>query len=206
MLKGSVCNTKSPGKGRLGLGSITFRGCCSTGFVCTELSSCGMRTLHDFLAASAALNKRSWGIETTQFHPVLLCCQLAFSIPLSAQKPQHGCIARMLYNRSFHSCFGICNPGLTVPWSRESIYQRVWFWDPGLCSSWTEASRSMNVCIEGRGLNLGTIPAATLNLWMSTACALCQPWEQHPISVFSMFEAPKGKRQAQNQMFYKICP
>lgn len=123
-----------------------------------------MRTRHGFLAVSAALNKwvpRSGGIETTQFHSVLLCCQLAFSIPLSPQKPQYGSLAGMLYNRSFHSCFGTCNPGLAVPRNRESTYPRVWCWR--LCSgSRAEASRSTtHACREGRGMTLGrTIPAA----------------------------------------------
>lgn len=79
-----------------GKGSITFKACGFRGSVHTELVSHGMRTVRGFLAAAAAaaaLNKLAphslGGIETTQFHSVLLCCQLAFSIPLSPQKPQH---------------------------------------------------------------------------------------------------------------------
>lgn len=122
----------------------------------TELSSQGMRTLHGFLAVSGALNKRvprSQGIETIQFHSVLLCCQLAFSIPLSPQKPQHGSLAGMLYNRSFHSWFGTCSPGLTVPWSRESATKDCGAGDPALSwSSWAETGGStVHVCREGRG-------------------------------------------------------
>jgi hypothetical protein len=59
----------------------------------------GTRTLHCFQVAAAARNRQapcSWGIETTQFHSILLCCQLPFSIP---------CPHKNLNTDPLHSCW-----------------------------------------------------------------------------------------------------
>lgn len=105
-MKSCLCNTSPQGGKGLSWDSVTFRECCFTGFGDTEATSHGMQTRCGFLTVSAALNKRvpsSQGIETTQFHSVLLCCQLAFNIPLSPQKPQHD---------PLHGC---CTIGAFIP-------------------------------------------------------------------------------------------
>lgn len=188
-MKGCLCNTSPQGGEGLSGDSVTFRECCFTGFGDTEATSHGMQTRCGFLTVSAALNKRvpsSQGIETTQFHSVLLCCQLAFNIPLSPQKPQHRSFAWMLYNRGFHSCFGTCNPRLTSAMKQRKHLPKSM--PLGTVPSAAVEARQVGIISmlaeKGGGWILGTKFLLLLwVLWRPTACARCQALSPTPLHM-----------------------
>lgn len=166
-----------------------------------------MRTLCGFLTVSAALNKRvpcSQGIETTQFHSVLLCCQLAFSIPLSPQKPQHRSLAWTLYNRSFHSCFGTCSPGLTSATNQRKHLPKSAVLGTLPCAAVEQRHVGVIRMLTEKGgrPNLGeNIPAATPSA-LNAYCVCTVPGTKRntPSLPLTCLELPGGKRP-QNQTY-----
>lgn len=117
----------------------------------------------------------------------------AFQHCPAPQKPQHGSLVCMVYNKTFHSCFGTCSPGWTAPWSRESISQSVVLGTPPM-QQLSRGKWKLYACLRGREEG---------EPWENHSCS--QPvcfehqlhvfwamhWEQNPNFVLNMFVAPR---------------
>lgn len=93
-----------PQEGQHHLQELLLCWLCAQSFLYMECGYCIA-----FLAAAGALNKCAPWLLGNRNYTVslwLVVCQLAFSNPLSPQKPQHKSFARILYNGSFHDSVG----------------------------------------------------------------------------------------------------